>query len=129
MDFTVDEFVAFCVNLLFWYVVIQIALGFLAGYLGNKIEERDDHVQNLIEEVAKLIHIVEIEKHGDIEYWFDSHDDTFLAQGKTMPELIEHCRSRFPDHSFFLVQSENIVCKISGPDWDPVDVNFPLPKV
>lgn len=109
----------------FWYGLFWL----MKKYFTVKMEQKIEHQNELIKKLNEQTHIVKTERHGDIEYWFDSHDDTFLAQGKTMPELIEHCRSRFPDHIFFLVQSENIVSKISGPDWNPVDVNFPLPKV
>lgn len=118
MDFTVDDFVAFCVNLLFWYIVIQIALGFLAGYLGNKVEEHNDRVHGLIEEVAKLVHIVEIEKHGDIEYWYDKDDGVFLGQGRDQEEVVDNLRKRFSQsHMFFFDHDDEGMWVIRAPNW------------
>lgn len=115
----------FIIHFAFWYGLFLLMNKYMTIKLEHKVEKQNE----LIRKINEQTHIVKSEHHGDVEYWFDSHDDTFLAQGKTMLELVEHCRSRFPDHSFFIVKNEYIVCKVSGPDWTPMDVNIPLPKV
>lgn len=114
----------FIIQSAFWFGLFWLMKKYISIKLENKVEKQNEWIRKINEQT----HVVKSEHHGDVEYWFDSHNDTFLAQGKTMPELIEHCRSRFPDHSFFFVKNEYIVCKISGPDWTPIYVNIPLPK-
>jgi len=57
---------------------------------------------NLIDYLNKIIHTVEIEKHSNIEYWFDTDSHQFLGQGATFEEIIDVVKSRFPDHIFLL---------------------------
>jgi hypothetical protein len=54
-----------------------------------------------------------------MEYWFDEEDNRFLGQGKTAEEIINHVKSRFPDH-IFLIQGVGGVSKQT--DWKILDV-------
>ena len=47
-----------------------------------------------------MIHQVKVEQQGEMVYWFDAHDDQFLAQGKTESEIIAVLKARFPQHVF-----------------------------
>lgn len=64
-----------------------------------EIQALSDRV-DLLKELDDLIHQVKVEKQGNTEYWFDAHDDEFLAQGKTEDEIIAVLKSRFPRHVF-----------------------------
>ena len=104
----------------FWFAVFF----FIRKHMSAKAEQQLMHRNELIKQLNETTHIVKWEKHGDVEYWFDSDDDTFLAQGKSLDELIDHCKSRFPTHSFFLVKNDSSVARISGPEWKPLTVNI-----
>lgn len=77
---------------------------------------REEHINEAIEKAVSKMHIVSIEQHGNIEYWFDKQNNEFIAQGTNLDELITHAKSRFPNHCFFFNQNEQWY-KVSGPDW------------
>ena len=103
-------------NLLLWilstWVIANITIGFM-DYFRNSADALEE---KLLKRIDDLVHRVEVEKHGDIHYWFDSRDGQFLAQGRTLEEMIDHVRDRFPSHIFF-VDSKQTVYKLCGPDW------------
>ena len=113
MDLTVGELVIWAVVI---WILSQIVLGVIDGY-------RILHLSNRVEFLKKLndtIHQVKVEKQGEIEYWFDADDDRFLGQGKTIDEVINHIKSRFPDH-IFLIQGVGGVAKQT--DWKLLDID------
>ena len=55
-----------------------------------------------MKEIADMIHQVKVEKNGNIEYWYDEDDNTFLGQGATVEEIITHIKVRFPTHIFLV---------------------------
>jgi hypothetical protein len=59
-----------------------------------------------------IIHEVKVEERNGIEYWFDSETKQFLGQGKTEQELINHVKSRFPNHIFLFDKGI-----LAGPVW------------
>lgn len=119
MEF-LSEFISFLLHCAFWYFVFSI----LFMPWRKRLEEKNEELQQVLDKVKEVVHIVSVEKHGDYYYWFDADTDSFLAQGKTAEETITHLKSRFPKHIFF-VKSKDTNYKISGPDWDfvPIDMN------
>ena len=89
----------------------------------RKMDQKREELDAVMEKLKEIVHVVNVEKHGDYYYWFDADNDEFLAQGMTTDETIAHLKSRFPKHIFF-VQSKEQSYKISGPNWDfvPVDI-------
>jgi hypothetical protein len=118
MEF-LSEFVVFLVECAFWYFVI----GLLTMPLRRKMDQKQADLDEQIEQLSKLVHRVQVEKHGESYYWFDADSDNFLGQGKTTEEAVVQIRSRFPGH-IFLLGTKNNTYKLSGPDWTlkPVDV-------
>jgi hypothetical protein len=114
--------IEFILEFIFWTAVFL----FIRKHMDRKMEEKIIHQNELIKKVNDSTHIIKSEKHGDIEYWFDFHSDEFLAQGKTLNELIVHCKYRFPDHSFYLAEDKLIKYRISGPDWQVSPVKIPV---
>ncbi len=112
MDF-IFEFIGFLLQCAFWYFVI----GIVTMPLRRKLDQKREDLDEVLEKINKIVHIVKVEKHGDCFYWFDQDNDEFLAQGTTTDETIAHLKSRFPKHIFF-VQSKDQSYKISGPDWE-----------
>lgn len=80
------------------WIIMQVILGFLDAKEIIKLRENVEHLKHLND----VIHQVKIEKIGEIEYWYDEHDGEFLGQGKTVDEIIDHIKSRFPNHIFLI---------------------------
>ena len=112
MDISIGELIFWAVA--FWFFT-QVLFGILDAH---HIVQLKHHVGEL-KRIKDLIHDVKVEKHGEMEYWFDSENDTFLGQGKTVEEVIEHVKKRFPDH-IFLLQGTGGVSKQT--DWKLLDV-------
>ena len=112
---TLLEFGIFCLEFFFWWMVIDFVIT-LWQLLSNRHTLTDEERKEIREQVQTMLHRVEVEKHGDIHYWYDSRDGQFLAQGRTLEEMIDHVRDRFPSHIFF-VDSKQTVYKLCGPDW------------
>ena len=118
MEF-LSEFVVFLIECAFWYFVI----GLLTIPLRKRMERRQDELDEQIEQLSKLVHRVQVEKHGESYYWFDADSDKFLGQGKTIEEAVVQIKNRFPGH-IFLVGTKDNTYRLSGPDWTlkPMDV-------
>lgn len=104
-------------------ILIFITINFLFSYFLKKLRNDVDKEENLklVEQVKELIHVVEVENHQGVDYWFDKDSGTFLAQGSNIGEAIEHAKTRYPKHVFILLdQEENIsgiICEATG--WKP----------
>ena len=80
------------------WIVAQIILGIIDGM---NIIKLTGHLE-LLKRLNSIIHQVKIEKHNDIEYWYDKDSNVFLGQGRTLEDVVEVLKSRFPDHVFLL---------------------------
>jgi hypothetical protein len=75
--------------------------------------------------LAKLIHFVHEEQHGNMLYWFDKIDSQFLAQGHTREEILEIIKLRYPRH-FFCIDQENILIS-AVTNWQPHAIKKTVP--
>jgi len=108
----IAEFVSFCLQILFWTIVVEVVLRlFIHSDRTSQIEQ-----EQLVKRVRDIIHQVQVETHGNVHYWFDAEDGEFLAQGDSVESAIEQLRQRFPQHIFLLTQKDTIY-KVSAPDW------------
>ena len=107
------EFILFCLEVFFWVFVIRLAISFVLGVWEGTNNVRELERRALYQKFDEIVHRVEVEKHGDIIYWFDEDDREFLGQGLTEQECIEHVKKRFPTHMFFF--PDNRV--IRAPNW------------
>ena len=112
MDF-IAEFIGFLLQCAFWYFIISLLL----SPIRNKLEAKNEELQETVNKIMDLVHRVSVEKHGEVFYWFDADSDEFLAQGKTTDETIAHLKSRFPSH-ICLVKTKETQFKISAPTWE-----------
>ena len=80
------------------WVTISLGTRILAAISNNELEEKLEKVEKL----RAMIHEVNVEKHGEMTYWFDAENNQFLGQGKTLEEIVSVIKSRFPDHIFVL---------------------------
>ena len=88
--------------------MLQVARSFLAVMALKEVHDKvKDHLNKIIHEVA-------VEKHGEMEYWFDKETDQFLGQGKTVEEITSHVKARFPDH-IFVLPPKGVLC---APKWE-----------
>jgi hypothetical protein len=111
----INEFILFVVESLFWYVVISFALEYLMSRW--KRTDIDDVKEQVHQHIDEIVHQVVIEKHGDMDYWFDSDNHEFLVQGKTTEEIVNALKNRFSDH-VFLLNNDKI---FAGPDFKMLD--------
>ena len=96
-----------------WYVA-KFIIGFINFYKGKTTEIEKE----LLTKLNDMVHIVRVETHGDVHYWYDQDDHEFLGQGKTIPELTQAVKSRFPDHIFFMATPDNEKFILSkNTDW------------
>lgn len=72
--------------------------------------------------VAKHVHEIKSEQHGDMLYWFDKTSDQFFAQGKTMDDCIAQLKQVYPGH-VFLYDALNKQYLLVGPDFEPILVD------
>lgn len=98
------------------WIVAQVALGVIDGLNIIKLSER----LNILKKLNNLIHQVKIEKHSGMEYWYDQDDHTFLGQGRTLEEVVEVLKTRFPDHIFLIKDKGGIAAKT---DWKLVSAD------
>ena len=115
------EFIVFLGRCALWYFAITLLIAQLRQIWDQKIER----LQETIDKLEEMVHVVNVEQHGEYFYWFDVDNDEFLAQGKTADETISHLKSRFPNHIFFF-QGKDQNYRISAPDWTfiPVDIKI-----
>ena len=112
MDLNIGEIILWAVA--FWFLV-QVIFGITDAY---HIVQLKNHIGE-IKRIKDLIHDVRVENHGEMEYWFDAENDSFLGQGKTIDEVIDHVKKRFPDH-IFLIEGKGGVAKQT--DWRLLDM-------
>ena len=93
------EFVSFCIQIIFWTLVVNGIINLIDHYLDRPTNE---DFQRLKQQIAKMIHFVREERHGEINYWFDEQTDEFLAQGTSTEQIIAQARARFPTHVFII---------------------------
>lgn len=101
-----------------WFVIqiFNTAVGFAA--MKEVREQVKDHLN-------KIIHEVSVEKHGDVEYWFDKDSGEFLGQGQSISEITDHVKSRFPDH-IFVLPPKGVLC---APTWEFMDKIDPNERI
>ncbi len=117
------EFLLFFVELMFWVFVIDLVVSLFVGSRKLKAEEREE----LVQQVAKKIHQVKQEKHGELTYWFDEETDQFLGQGCTVDEIRVHLLERFKGHIFLIDEKR----AMAGPELKlmPIDQIVNVHKV
>jgi hypothetical protein len=98
------------------WVLIQIMLGVTDAMQVVKLKERVEVLKHLND----IIHQVKIEKIEDIEYWYDDDDKEFLGQGKTIEEIANHLKSRYPDH-IFIIKDQGGISKHTEWKFMPTD--------
>lgn len=107
MDLNITDVVVYLV--IFW-VVGQIVLGILDAKRKLNEKERTD----LLAKIDSMIHMVKVEKHGEVDYWFDADNGQFLGQGATFDEAVDHIKARFPEHVFLFGKEGGLAAET---DW------------
>ena len=106
----VQEFLEFVVQSAFWCVIIYFAMKVLQHYLIQKNLEVEAITQYLI----KHVHAVNIEREGDMLYWFDADDHRFIAQGRSIDEIVVILRQDWQRHVFIV---DDVI--FGHPDFEP----------
>ena len=103
-------------DLVFWAFVGYVIARLIIGHFERRLNAQINDIEELKTKISKLIHVVKVEKYGNIVYWFDAETDQFLAQGLTRDDIAEHLRQRFKGH-VFLLDEESERGFITGPDY------------
>ena len=101
--------------------LIYFAIGYFGYYFFSTIANGFRRAKILHEArdlVAKRVHVLKVEKHGDSYFWFDSESDQFIAQGKTIEDFQKVLREVHPAKVFLY----NNYCFV-GPDFDPIPMD------
>jgi len=101
------------IQTVFWYFIFRLVMWLASAWNAAKEEQHNE----IVTKFNEITHIVKKEYIDGQEYWFDQHDDEFLAQGRTQEEIIDKLKSRFPDHYFFLEDKSENVFRICAPNW------------
>jgi hypothetical protein len=103
--------------LVVWAVCTYIIANIFLGIHNVFTATNNDLHKQLIKRLDDIVHRVEVVEHGAMYYWYDRDNSTFLAQGKTIEEIIAHIKARLPDHIFYLEESNHIIC--AKHNWEP----------
>jgi hypothetical protein len=92
-------------GIFFWIVGVNL----LRYWILSKIEN-DPEIQKMVNQKIKELELVElvVEKHQDTLYCYKKENDEFVAQGKTLEDILEICRKKFPKDSFRIIKEEKI---------------------
>ena len=91
---------------LFW-MVLGMVLGFylvntVARNMNNKI--LDQHVDKALDLYKEMTIPLDCEQGNDeIIYCYDNNSKDFVCQGKTLDEIKENFKARFPDHGSYIM--------------------------
>jgi hypothetical protein len=101
------------------WIVANIILGIMDAFtlVDTTLEKK------LIKRLDEIVHRVEVEYRGDVYYWYDRDNRTFLAQGQTTEEIIDILKKRFPAHIFYFEESNHILC--AKHNWEPQPTRLP----
>lgn len=112
-------------------IIILVGIVYFVCRIGNAVLEAleltsmSERVE-LLKRLDDIVHQVKIEKMGEVEYWYDFHDDEFLGQGRTMEEVINVLKARFPDHLFLLKDQGGISAKTNWQLMSPEEFRHVL---
>ena len=104
---TVIEFLGWCV---LYYFVFKLS----RKVADAMIEDKAQKYEAVKKYLDRIIHRVEVEVVNGVTYWFDRDNNAFLGQGRTVEDIIEVIKQRFPDH-VFLLPTEEVVT--ANTDW------------
>ena len=102
----------------FWLLCTWLAY----NWYSNRRQELSQFQDELHARVNALVHRVKSEKHNNMVYWFDEDDDSFLAQGRNLVEIVKTLQTRFPDHLFFLHYNNKDHLLAGVTDWKIIQV-------
>lgn len=106
-------------------ILLGIIMYMVSSFMRKFNDLKEEHLNQQLSKIEKILHIVKIEKHGDYYYWYDDSTDDFLAQGKTEEEVIKILSERFPRHHFLFVDEEEVITeRICAPLWKREAVNI-----
>ena len=103
---------------LVWMFVGKLIVDLFMSTGKVKQEVEKELEEELKDKLNAITHIVEVEQHGDQYYWYDRDTGDFIAQGKTLDDIIAVLKWRFPNHFFFLNGNH----LLHGPEWKMIQL-------
>jgi len=117
----VQEFLGFLLELVFWYLVVGLVLKLIQ----RRLIEYNQETEKLVKHIVSRVHSVTVEQHGEMIYWYDTDDNIFIAQGRTVEEIQQILRQRWQQH-IFLLEKQQIL--LTGPEFTPIRLETSLTK-
>lgn len=109
-------------------ILLFLIFGFITGWFIVKYMNTKAAINaELRQIIAKHVHEIKVEQHGDQMYWFDKETDTFYAQGKTVNECIDVIKQRF-SNDVFIYDVANIQYLLAAPDFEPIRITDVQPE-
>ena len=100
-----------------WVVFYYFTFKVVQSIVHSISEDKEQRYEIVKKYLDRIIHRVEIVVVNGITYWFDKDNNAFLGQGKTVEDIIEVLKIRFPEHIFLLPTEEVVTAKT---DWKVV---------
>ncbi len=97
-----------------FYILVGVALYILVRkyvHFSVVVKETEQAARARLNEI---IHVVKQEKNGDMYYWYDQDNHQFIAQGRTLEEIIGVLKAQWRQHIFVISEKEMMV----GPDFE-----------
>lgn len=94
-------------SILYWLLAAVVAyVSFkVIGFILLKRHIRRLVQQALEERAQESVLIATVEQVNDVYYLYNKESDEFLAQGRTLDEISEHFKLRFPEKSCVIKES------------------------
>ena len=106
-------------------ILLGIFMYMVSSFMRKYNDLKEEHLNQQLSKIEKILHVVKIEKHGDYYYWYDDTTNDFLAQGKTEEEVVTILSKRFPRHHFLFVDEKEVITeRICAPLWKREVVNI-----
>jgi hypothetical protein len=102
-----------------WLLTTAIVYNVVIGIIDGVRELRDEDEQKLLKHLDDIVHRIEMHIDKDTTYWFDFDDGEFLGQGKTITEMTEGLKTRFPTHLFVFTVKETNYLLAEKTEWKP----------
>ena len=92
--------------LFYIFLGMMIGIGILVWQMEAKLKEMksDDFLDKAIDLYKEYTIPLNCEKEGDIYYCYNSRDNTFACQGRSLEEITENFRLRFPDYGSYILR-------------------------
>ena len=109
--------------------ILLLALGLVTFFIWlARIMQRKLQIDSALKDIiAKHVHEIKVEMHGDDILWFDKETDQFYAQGKTIQECVDKLKQGWANDVFIYTTVSEKQFLLAGPDFEPCPLSADTP--